>query len=203
MDQKSLHQFHAKLKLVKPAYFFVPAIIATGVCILALRQNNLQMVTLRQELYAADESGQHVDVALNKLRSYVHSHMNTSLSTGEGIYPPIQLKHTYQRLLEAQSPSSENAKVYQDAQAFCEQQNPSGFSGRGRVPCIEQYVAEHGATSTMTSQSDVPSDMYKFDFVSPSWSPDLAGWSMVVSLISWAGFFIRVGLGVIAKTLKR
>jgi hypothetical protein len=33
----------------------------------------------------------------------------------------------------------------------------------------------------MSTQA-VPEGLYKFDFVSPRWSPDLAGWSLVFTI---------------------
>ena len=170
---------------------------------MALRNNNLEMVRLREALYKADETGQNVEGALNNLRTYVYGHMNTKLSSPDGIYPPIQLKHTYERLLAAQNPTSDNTRVYQDAQAFCEQQNPTGFSGRGRVPCIEAYVAEHGSSSPTTEKPAIPSDMYKFDFVSPAWSPDFAGWTLLASGFLWLAFALRSLAGLVLRLLKR
>ena len=34
--------------------------------------------------------------------------------------------------------------------------------------------------------------LYKFDFVSAKWSPDLAGWSLVVAVASLVGFIISL-----------
>jgi hypothetical protein len=36
----------------------------------------------------------------------------------------------------------------------------------------------------------IPEALYKFAFVSPRWSPDLAGWSMLVSLLSAVAFIV-------------
>jgi hypothetical protein len=118
--------------------------------------------------------------------------MNTDLTPGKNsVHPPIQLKYTYERLLAEANKNTGNAQVYSDAQAYCESQNPTDFSGRNRVPCITQYITSHGATPPVT----VPDDLYKFDFVSPSWSPDLAGWTAVTTVILFlaavASFLLR------------
>jgi len=140
------------------------------------------MTRLRNDVYQADKNDTNVVSALQKLRSYVGANMNTNLATNDGVYPPIQLKYTYQRLEQAEQTQVDatNAQVYTDAQHTCEAEYPASFSGGPRVPCIEQYVQTHGAT-----MQAIPDAMYKFDFVSPTWSPDLAGWMMVVS-----GFFL-------------
>lgn len=139
------------------------------------------MAQLRTEVYAADKNNGDVAGALNKLRSYVYAHMNTSLATNNGVYPPIQLSHTYDRLVQAESAraASVNSQVYTQAQAYCEQQNSVDFSGRNRVPCIDNYVSTHGVKAQA-----IPDALYKFDFVSPKWSPDLAGWSLLLTALS-------------------
>ena len=182
MNKRKLHHLWTKLRGVKPWYFLLIAILASGVCALSLRHNNQQMSKLRDTVYAADRDNGDVQGALVTLQAYVLAHMNTNLSAGpQAVRPPIQLKYTYDRLVQAQSEqvAKNNAQIYNDAQHYCEQQNSSDFSGRNRVPCIEQYVQGHGV-----NLATIPDALYKFDFIAPIWSPDLAGWSMVVAGLS-------------------
>jgi hypothetical protein len=107
--------------------------------------------------------------------------MNASLDTGPGgIYPPIQLKYQYQRLVQAEKArvDAANSKLYTEAQNYCEQQVTSRKT-IDRVPCIQDYLASR---PTVTEQT-VPDALYKFDFVSPIWSPDLAGWFLISTLL--------------------
>ncbi|HXR50098.1 MAG TPA: hypothetical protein VN778_03685, partial [Verrucomicrobiae bacterium] len=122
------------------------------------------------------------------LQAYVTTHMNTNLSAGQGaVYPPIQLKYTYDRLVQAESDAAaaSNTQLYTQAQNYCQTQIPTGFSGRGRVPCIEQYVQSHD-----TSLPTIPDALYKFDFVSPVWSPDFAGWSLLFAIFTWVALIV-------------
>jgi hypothetical protein len=140
------------------------------------------MLVLRSDVYSADKNDKNVQASLDKLQSYVTSHMNTDLSAGpDPVYPPIQLKYTYQRLVQAQSNviSQSNSQLYTEAQTYCQQLNPTDFSGHNRVPCIEQYVETHSADA-----QNIPGSLYEFDFISPTWSPDLAGWSLFASIIA-------------------
>jgi hypothetical protein len=197
MDKKQLHHLWTKLRPIKVWYLAVLFIIAAAIAVFALRQNNLTMVQLRQDVYTADEKNQNVEAALQDLRAYVYGHMNTELSSGaEGVYPPIQLKYTYQRLQEAAKTKAQqdNSAVYTQAQAYCEQQNGTDFSGRNRVPCIEQYVSQHGVKAQV-----VPDAMYKFDFISPSWSPDLAGFSVAIAVILLLALVLRIAAGYLLK----
>lgn len=157
-------------------------LVSLVVSITALRNNNQTMARLRNAVYAADKAGTDVSGPLNDLRSYVYAHMNTNLSSGaNAIKPPIQLKYTYERLeKEAEEKAGgANAQVYTDAQSYCQSLNSVDFSGRNRVPCVQDYVTSHGGAPIQT----VPTALYQFDFVSPVWSPDLAGWSLLAALV--------------------
>lgn len=138
----------------------------------------------RDAVYAADKAGSDVKAPLKELQLYVTSHMNTDLTTGNAnVYPPIQLQHTYQRLVEQQGSrqGSANNQLYTEAQAFCQAQNPNDFSGRNRVPCIEKYVQQRG--QSMQIGTTISPSLYQFSFVSPRWSPDVAGWSLVATIV--------------------
>lgn len=159
------------------------------------------MIRLRQAVYAADKNGGDIETALDNLRHYVYGHMNTDLSSGgNGIKPPIQLKYTYERLQAAEGKrvDADNSKIYTDAQTYCQQQNPTDFSGRNRVPCVTNYVTTHGAKAKA-----IPVALYQFDFISPSWSPDLAGWSLVVSGVLFIALIASIILNRLVRTRLR
>jgi hypothetical protein len=170
-------------------YLFIASSL---VCIFALRHNNQQMIKLREAVYQADKNNTDVNKALNNLRSYVYAHMNTNLSSGNNnIKPPIQLKYTYQRLYDNQFDAVQqaNQKIYTDAQTYCQSVN-NAFFGTTRVPCVQNYVVNHGVKEANIT---IPPGLYGFDFVSPRWSPDLAGWSLLVSLVSFIALLLKLG----------
>jgi hypothetical protein len=139
------------------------------------------MVQLRDAVYTADKNNSNTEEALRNLLVYVYAHMNTDLASGpNAVHPPIQLKYTYERLSKAQSTGSteNNSEIYNQAQKYCEQAIPNGVSGSYRLSCIQAYVKQHGITTVQS----VPKGLYQFDFVSPRWSPDLAGWSLVATV---------------------
>lgn len=201
MDKPSLHHAWRQLRAAKPWYALAFGLLSGTVCVLALRANNLEMAHLRDAVYAADKNGTGVVPALQALQVYVTAHMNTDLSTGPNApYPPIQLQYTYDRAVQAAgaAASSANTQVYTEAQHYCEQQDPTDFSGRNRVPCVQQYIETHGATLP-----NIPDGLYKFDFVSPSWSPDLAGWSMLATILSAVVFVLLWGTQYILRRLSQ
>ncbi|MDL2341639.1 MAG: hypothetical protein QFB87_00985 [Patescibacteria group bacterium] len=168
-------------KLPPPQLLLGATLVSLSICAFSLRANNQHMLQLRQAVYTADEKGSGVEPALVSLQSYVTAHMNTRLDSGSNaVYPPIQLKYTYDRLVQARSDklATTNSQTYSAAQGYCEQQNSTDFSGRNRVPCIEQYVQSHGV-----QLPTIPDALYKFSFASPVWSPDVAGWSLVTTIL--------------------
>lgn len=183
MDKKQLQQHWARFRRLKPWYFLVLAVIAGLTAVMALRYNNLRMIELREAVYIADEQAGDVEGTLRALREHVYSHMNTDLSSGnQGVYPPVQLKYTYDRLVQEQlaAAGASNSTIYTEAQQHCERTIPQGVSGGVRLGCIQSYVKQRDPASVPS----IPKNLYQFDFVSPSWSPDLAGWSLVVAALS-------------------
>jgi hypothetical protein len=190
MDKGRLHHFWRRLQPISPWYFLALCLIFGVVGVYGLRQNNLKMIQLRSAVYATDQQNGDVETSLRTLREFVYAHMNTDLASGNNsIKPPIQLKFRYERLVAAQkqNASDVNSKIYTDAQAYCELHFPAGLSGSNRIPCIQDYIVSHGGTT----EKAIPDALYKFDFVSPKWSPDLAGWSLLASGLFGILFIIR------------
>ncbi len=182
---KAHHHFWAKLGKVHPVIFLGVAVVCGVVCVFALRANNEHMVQLRDKLYLVDQDGGDVYGALKDLQQYVVAHMNTSLTTGNtGVYPPIQLKGTYDRLVQARSAevAKTNSALYTQAQQHCES-TLAHSPLSARVACTEDYLV-HSSTVKL---KPIPDSLYKFNFISPRWSPDLAGWTMLATL-----FFIAL-----------
>ena len=182
MDKRYAHHLWTRVRPIRPWYFLLIAGMSAGLGVVGLRENNLQMVQLRNAVYVADKNDGDVQAALQQLQLYVTNHMNTDLSVGPNApYPPIQLVYTYDRAVQAASAKvgAANAKIYIDAQAYCE-----GILKKGqllnRVQCVQQYVHDHGVTDIPV----VPDGLYKFDFATPVWSPDIAGWSLVIAAMS-------------------
>ncbi len=185
-----MRKIPAYISRISARAFLYLFIVSSIICIFALRHNNQQMVKLRSAVYAADKKNGDVNTALNSLRRYVYAHMNTNLSSGNNnIKPPIQLEYTYQRLKDAQQSKidAENSKIYTDAELYCQSINHAYF-GTTRVPCVQNYVINHGVKK---ANINIPAGLYEFDFVSPTWSPDLAGFSLLASLIFLVAFLFK------------
>lgn len=163
-----------------------------------LRQNNLEMLRLREAVFRADESNGDVNGALNNLRNYVAQHMNTPLPK-LGDEKQIQLKYTYDRLVaaEQQRVSTAREKVTADATAECERQLPQ-VRLTERVKCVQAYIQAHPVT-----EQTIVKELYTFDFVSPKWSPDLAGWLLVVSALCGAVLLLQLIVTLLVRSSIR
>ena len=192
MHKRILHHYQKRLQPLSSWYFLVAAIFFFSLAAYGLRQNNVRMLELREAVFQADKAGDGVEESLRELRDYVHGHMNTDLTTSDtSIHPPIQLKYTYERLVDAEQGQvqGQSESIYADAERICEARFPAGQLANGRVQCVEEYVTSLGVQAT-----EIPKELYQFDFVSPRWSPDLAGWSLLAGALFSLLFVVRLSL---------
>ena len=163
-------------------------VLAAGLAVFGLRRNNHVMGQLREAVFVADREDEDIEGALQRLRNHVLHHMNSDLvqnrEAGDDTQTekPIQLAHKYYRDTLAAHQSvvdrlgSGMAGTLKQAQAVCE---------TDEVPISERLVCLQAETQRLGG-SGYPSieplvkDFYVFDYVSPDWSPDLAGWSIVI-----------------------
>ncbi len=175
-----------------PRYVFLVLFVASALTsVYALRSNNLTMVELRDKVYEVDKKNGDVNTALNDLRQYVYSHMNTDLSGGNNaIKPPIQLRYTYERLVVEANKEANDSGLYTEAANYCQARIPASvsISGRSRISCVQDYILSHGGNRAET----IPTALYQFDFVSPTWSPDFAGWSLVLTAVLFLAFIAKI-----------
>lgn len=168
-------------ELAKAAVFGLLSGVFVFFFVLGLVNNGNGAVERYDTLIAVDKAGGDVNIALDDLRTFIYGHMNTEIGGTHSIYPPIQLSGTYERLVSAEETRVEsiNDNLYAEAQSYCERTSPEGFSGRNRLQCINKYIDDKGAKVFAIDDS-----FYKYDFVAPRWSPDLAGFSLLAFIVS-------------------
>lgn len=199
MHKRKLHHLLTVLRPISYWYFVIIFVVSAFAAAYTLRQNNLRAIELRDHVLQVDKENGDIEAALRELREFTYSHMNANLASDTGIYPPIQLKYRYERLVAAEQArvEGENKDIYAEAQKYCEARFPGGFSGSNRLPCIQQYIDDNGGPEAQPRP--IPDDLYKFDFAAPVWSPDLAGWSMVVALLALFLLITRIAAQVWIK----
>lgn len=192
MNKRRLHHFWTLLRKVHLVFLFALMISFGVTAVFALRANNQRMIELRAAVFEADKNDGDIEGALHALREHVYAHMNTDLTAGDNpVKPPIQLKFEYERLVAAEKArfEAETARVGAEAQNAC-----PGSVQAIVFPCRQNYVNTHSTTVRV-----IPEDLYKFDFASPGWSPDLAGWSLVGAGVAGLLFILRLLSGLLIR----
>lgn len=202
MNKATLHHYWVK---ARTATLFIPIfgiVLFGAIFVYSMRSNNVTMLNLKNNVLVADQQDGDIEGALQELRQFVTTHMNTNMRQPGSSEPPIQLVNEFNRYVEqeqAKLSSSNNAnKVYQEAQARCE---TGAIPLTARAQCIQEYVSANG--SNIQEISLPPKELYTFDFASPSWSPDMAGISLLLLITSIALLAVRLIAGkVINSKLK-
>lgn len=201
MNKHYAHGLWHRTRLPSLIVLVVLAAVCTVLTVLFLRANNMRMIELRQAVYAADEQDGDVEAALRALRQHVYGHMNTNVRSGSTTSePPIQLVGRFNRAVAAEqariAASGGSNRVYVEAQKACE--NPN-VPLTVRAKCVQDYVAANGASVPQLQLP--PKEIYTFDFVSPRWSPDAAGVSLVFAVVFTCLLAVRLLFGRVAKKI--
>ena len=168
------------LQRVKTWQLIIVLIIVGFVAATFLRLNSIGMVQRRDALITADKEGNN-DAIINRLydlQQFVSAHMNTDL--GRGVY----LEHSYNRDLQdwqqnQYGDTNPNGNIYKKAQEICAPQF-SNYS-YAYLQCTTNELAKFPAAADPATDTSKPrQEAYIHAFTAPIWSPDFAGWSVLV-----------------------
>lgn len=162
------------------------------------------MIERRNAVLSADEVG-NIDNTVNRLydlQRYVSAHMNTDM--GKGLYLEASYKRDVQAAYDKVSTDTNpNGNIYKKAQETCAPK----FSrwSTAYVQCTSSELAKYPSAATLESAVQLPrADSYLHVFVSPLWSPDFAGWSVLISIVIALMILIRLlGLMTLRILLRR
>jgi hypothetical protein len=203
-DKRRVRKTIKDLQRVKTWQLLVLLILAVFIAATFLRLNNIGMVERRAAVIAADKAGNEANTIqrLYDLQQYVSAHMNADL--GKGVY----LESTYQRdsqaaLNQASGDQNPNGNIYKKAQEVCAPRF-SHYS-TAYLQCTTSELAKYPASSDLIGAVKLPSaSAYLHDYESPLWSPDFAGWSVVVCLVLVLMIVARlVSIGILKLMLRR
>jgi hypothetical protein len=173
----------------------------TGVsAVYALRDNNIRSGELYLALQKADESGVGVTEALQSLQLHVTSHMNASPLPQLGDNAPVQLNKSFERAKQAESAraTADRERVNAEAIASCEAQ-----FGRSSLVVRTQCVANYTSPNPAVAERTIVPELYKYDFVSPSWTPDRAGWLIVVTAVLVSILLLQIVSRFVVNSLMK
>lgn len=204
MNKRTLHRLLSWLRHVKTWQLVIMLMIGVVLSASFLRLNNLEMMTLRDAVVEADKQGDTalIQKRLTELQHFVSGHMNTSL--GNGLY----LEHKYNRdreaaLAAAADSTNPNAAVYQQASVECRARFQGGVASfrNDYVTCVAERVRALGVGDDPTAGMNLPKpEWYYYNFVSPLWSPDLAGFAVLICAIMASVIVLRL-IGLLALRL--
>lgn len=202
-DKQSIRQKVKTVEKVKTWQLAILLLMAGFVAATFLRLNNIGMIERRDAVYAADEEGDSVKIQkrLYDLQRYVAAHMNTDPGR-------VALEHSYQRdndklkdEFATNSSGLPNGSAHQQAIAVCD---PIAQANGWRWPdvrytnCLEEELAKYPGSEEITAFKPLPVEAYYHTFISPLWSPDYAGWSLLVCLFIMLVIILRlVTLGIL------
>lgn len=202
-DKRRVRQTIKDLQRIKTWQLLVLLILAVFIAATFLRLNNIGMVDRRAAVVAADKVGNQDNTIqrLYDLQQFVSAHMNTDL--GKGVY----LQATYQRdsqaaLNQASGDQNPNGNIYKKAQEVCAPRF-SHYS-TAYLQCTTGELAKYPASSNLITAVKLPAaSAYLHDYESPLWSPDFAGWSVVVCIILTLMIVARlVSIGILKLLLR-
>jgi hypothetical protein len=202
-DKRQIRKTIKRIQRVKTWQLVVLLILAVFIAATFLRLNNIGMVERRNAVISADAAG--IDTVtgdrLYDLQQYVSSHMNTNMNGG------LYLTSSYKRdtkaaIQAADSENNPNGNIYVKAQQTCDPHFTRW--SEAYVQCTVAALATYPAASNLTSALNLPPvSLYLRDYVSPVWSPDFAGWSVVVCIVLGLMIIVRIVSLIILRLLVR
>ena len=200
-DKRRVKKSIRNLQRIKTWQLVVLLILAGFIAATFLRMNNVGMIQRREAVHAADKAGNtdQTKARLYDLQRYAAAHMNAS--TG-----PVYLQDQYDRdskaALEAATDTRSGSNSYNaQAEAVCKPQF-QGYSS-AYLECFMNELSKH-PTSDKITEPQLPSPaLYKYDFASPVWSPDFAGWSVVACVAILLLIVARVTSVLLLKAMLK
>ena len=195
-----------QLILILIPLFFVTATL--------LRLDHLRMVELRDAVVSADEMGNDavLQEKLQALQKFTLTHVVVSVVERNGMQHvifgtgPFYLEGQYLRAANAAVAAAENqlyddhnphGNIYAAVSAICRPQAIAhgwAWNSPGYLDCwtieLAKYPAAEELNPRLTAQIP-PTEMFRYSFISPLWSPSAAGWAILACVILLAVILIR------------
>ena len=195
-NTEQIRKYLRRLNMLKTWQLVVILLLGLLVSATFLRLNNLGMVEHRKAVISADEKGddEAVKAALVDLQHYVSSHMNTSLE--KGVYRVKAYERARDAAVEAATNASNpQSEAYKQASVECRSRFQGGVESfrNDYVSCVlERVSALSSASDPQTAVSLPQADTFRYDYVSPVWTPDLAGLSLLFCAVVTGVILVRL-----------
>lgn len=146
-----------------------------------LRLNNIGMIERRNAVISADKAGDNevTQARLFDLQRYSASHMNADSGA---VYLSEQYDRDTKKAIAAASAAGGADNINTKADAVCKAQH-AGYS-QAYVQCFAAELAKYPSGMNAPDKANLPSsELYRHSFSSPIWSPDFAGFGVVICIL--------------------
>lgn len=203
-DKQQLRHQLWKLQRVATWQLLVALAVAMLVAATFLRLNNIGMDQRREAVKAADAAGDQEATALRlqDLQRFVGQHMNTDMGEA-GVWLKHQYERDSQKVVEA---THTQGGVYQQAEASCRQRYPDYQHGTylAYQQCFVDQLDQAAPGQSLAAEVMFPpQEAYRHIFVSPLWSPDFAGFSVLLCVLLAAMIVARLVARMALRLLLR
>lgn len=199
MNKRRVHHYWTKIRGVKTWQLILLALFFGWLSVYSLRQNSLDLEPKIQAVVFADEENQGIEEAINDLGDYVTHHMNADLPR------PIQLEHSYNRAVEKAYDNAlkdlRSGTLLEEAKQVCAQLGVIVSAG---PQCIQDYLDKNWDPDRGSLIVEFPdSALFTYQFAAPKWSPDIAGWSIFITVILVVMIISRVIAQITVKRILK
>ena len=175
-----------------------------------------------KEITSQEEIDHNLKTTLTELKKYTESHVvvnfiekngRNSLVFGTG---PFYLENQYNRkataaLAEAENKlkntgdTNPNGNVFAKAMEVCKPKaiaNGWAWNSPGYLNCMTGIINSYPTTDQITTSltANIPStSLYRYDFSSPVWAPDLAGFALLICLVLIIIILIRLLIFIVLR----
>lgn len=181
-NRRQIKRSIKQLQSVKTWQLVILLFIMVFIASTFLRLDNIGMAERRDAVLTADKSGDQNEIKsrLYELQRYVSAHMNTDMGS---IYLENQYKLATQEALGATANGDNpNGNIYKKAQDVCAPRFT--HYSQAYLQCTVDYLSQYGPADDPTSLAKLPkANAYRYSYASPVWSPDFAGFSVLLCLL--------------------
>ena len=210
-EKRRLSQLFKQIKTWQLLLALIPLLFLTATF---LRFDHLKMHADGKEITSQAEIDQNLTTTLTNLKQYTESHIiinfiekngRNVLTFGTG---PFYLENQYNRkattaLAEAENQlkqtgdNNPNGNIFAKAMEICKPQAIAhgwAWNSPGYLNCMTGVINSYPSTDQLTTSLAAnipPTSLYRYDFSSPVWAPNLAGFSVLLCLLIFILILLR------------
>ena len=183
VDRRKIKKTLKRISALKTWQLLVLLVLVIFVAATALRLNSVEMGKRRDAVISADKDQDEAKAGerLKELSDFVSHHMNT---TTEVLLVEIYKRDAQKIITDANEKANHNpnGNIYKRTAEVCDPIN-TGYN-QAYFTCLYNELQKYSSDDYVATSVKFPdSSLYTHRFSSPLWTPDLAGWTILTSII--------------------